>query len=98
MAEQQNHSHIPPAHGQVPLPQGNEWIISKPRVCGGDAIVCGTRIPVWLIAKWRWAACTEENLIETYPALSSEGIRAAMVYAEAHREEVERQIVENETA
>jgi len=39
----------------------------------------------------------EAELLRNYPTLRAEGLANARAYARQHREEIERQIVDNET-
>ena len=53
----------------------------KPNVMTGKAVVRGTRITVELILRKLSEGATEAVLLDAYPQLSPEGIRAAMAYA-----------------
>ncbi|MDX6380695.1 MAG: hypothetical protein QOI57_1719, partial [Rubrobacteraceae bacterium] len=57
-----------------------------------------TRIPVWVLEQARRLGVTEADLLRSYPALRAEDLVHAWAYARAHREEIERQIRENEEA
>ena len=59
-------------------------IVKVPGTCGGDPIVKGTRMPVWLLLEFQACGATEDELLENHPNLSRESIRAAFAYAEAH--------------
>lgn len=59
-------------------------IVKVPGTCGGRPIVKGTRIPVWLLLELQADGATEDELLQNYPTLDREGIRAAFAYAEAH--------------
>ncbi|HUT13839.1 MAG TPA: DUF433 domain-containing protein [Thermoguttaceae bacterium] len=54
-----------------------------PRRCGGAPVIKGTRIPVAVILDQLAAGETWESLLEGYPALSREDIRAALLFAKA---------------
>jgi len=73
-------------------------IESAPDVCGGEARIVRTRIPVWVLEQARRLGVTEEDLLRSYPTLRAEDLVNAWAYARAHREEIERQIGENEEA
>jgi uncharacterized protein (DUF433 family) len=47
----------------------------------GKPVIRGTRIPVELILRKLGEGATEENLLDAYPNLQREDIRAAMAYA-----------------
>ena len=59
-------------------------IVKVPGTCGGHPIVKGTRIPVRLLLEQQACGATEDELLQNYPTLYREGIRAAFAYAEAH--------------
>ncbi|NCO34237.1 MAG: DUF433 domain-containing protein [Armatimonadetes bacterium] len=64
-------------------------ITIDPAVCFGKAVIRGTRIWVALIVDNLAAGVTEEELIESYPQISREQIRACLAYAaEMTRERV----------
>ena len=52
-----------------------------PNVCFGKACIRGTRIWVSLILENLAEGATEAELLEAYPQLTPEDIRAAMAYA-----------------
>ena len=73
-------------------------IDSTPGVCGGDATIVRTRIPVWLLEQARRIGATEAMLLQTYPSLQAEDLTHAWAYVRAHRDEIDQQIREHETA
>ena len=73
-------------------------IESRPDVCGGDPCIVRTRIPVWVLVQARNLGTSEADLLRAYPALRAEDLANAWAYERAHREEIERQIRENEAA
>lgn len=52
-----------------------------PRVMLGKPVIRGTRIPVELILRKLSEGATEEDILDAYPHLSLEDIRAAEAYA-----------------
>ena len=64
-------------------------IEKTPDVCGGDARVGGTRIPVWLLVAYRRDGLTDRQILEAYPALTLASLSAAWWYYAEHRNEVE---------
>lgn len=58
-----------------------ERISIDPRVCHGKPCIKGTRIWVSLIVDNLAAGVTEEEILQAYPSLSREDIRAALAYA-----------------
>ena len=73
-------------------------IESTPDVCGGEARIIRTRIPVWVLEQARRLGVTEADLLRSYPTLRAEDLVHAWAYARAHREEIECQIQDNEEA
>ncbi len=61
----------------------------NPRVCGGKACIRGTRIFVEIVLDSLAAGMTPEQIIDHYPQLTVEDVRAAVAYAaELSRESV----------
>jgi uncharacterized protein (DUF433 family) len=78
--------------GQMP------GIDARPDVCGGDAVIVRTRIPVWLLEQARRLGTSEAELLRIYPTLRAEDLANAWAYLHAHPDEIERQIHDNEAA
>lgn len=73
-------------------------IESTPGVCGGEACIVRTRIPVWVLEQARRLGTSEADLLRSYPTLRAADLANAWAYVRAHREEIEQQIRENEEA
>jgi uncharacterized protein (DUF433 family) len=71
-------------------------IESNPGVVGGASCVVRTRIPVWLLEQARRLGTSEAELLSAYPTLRAEDLANAWAYVRSHRDEIERQIAENE--
>jgi uncharacterized protein (DUF433 family) len=56
------------------------FIEKTPGVCGGDARVRNTRIPVWLLVVARKWGRTEEELLADYPTLTAADLDAVWDY------------------
>lgn len=69
-----------------------------PDVCGGEARIVRTRIPVWVLVQARRLGASEADLLRTYPQLTAEDLTHAWAYARAHPAEIDRQIRDNEAA
>ena len=69
-----------------------------PDVLGGEARIVRTRIPIWVLVQARHLGATEADLLQSYPTLRAEDLTNAWAYARAHQDEIEQQILENETA
>jgi uncharacterized protein (DUF433 family) len=53
----------------------------NPKIMLGKPVVRGTRVPVELILRKLGEGASEQDLLDTYPHLKSQDIRAAMAYA-----------------
>ena len=67
-------------------------------VCGGEPCVVRTRIPVWVLVQAHKLGSSESDLLRAYPSLRAEDLGNAWSYYDLHRDEIERQIAENESA
>jgi uncharacterized protein (DUF433 family) len=67
-------------------------------VVGGEARVARTRIPVWVLENYRRLGWSEARILDNYPSLRAIDLVNAWTYVEAHREEIDRAIHQNETA
>jgi uncharacterized protein (DUF433 family) len=59
----------------------NERIEIDPRVCGGQPVVKGTRIPVALILEQLADDESWQSILHGYPELTSGDLRACLQYA-----------------
>jgi uncharacterized protein (DUF433 family) len=73
-------------------------IDSTPNVAGGEACIVRTRIPVWVLTRLRQMGATDADILRSYPTLRAEDLANAWAYVRLHREEIEQQIRDNETA
>lgn len=71
-------------------------IESLPGVTGGEPCVVRTRIPVWLLVQGRTLGISESEMLGAYPTLRAEDLANAWSYYRANRDEVDRQIADNE--
>lgn len=83
-----------PVEGDADLPA----IVRSPDVCGGSARLIRTRIPVWALARMRQAGLSDEIILENYPSLLPADLLQAWEYADRHRDEITREVGENEDA
>ncbi len=58
-----------------------ERIIIDPNVMAGKPVIKGTRIPVDAILRRLGEGASIEEILEDYPNLKEEDIRAALIYA-----------------
>ncbi len=61
----------------------------NPGVCDGKPVIRGTRIPVSVILENVAQGESWDTLIESYPELKKEDIRAALLYARASLDHME---------
>ena len=73
-------------------------IDSTPDVLGGEARIVRTRIPVWALVQMRQLGASESEILHNYPSLRAEDLANAWAYARIHRDEIEKNITDNETA
>jgi len=73
-------------------------IESDPAVCGGDPCIVRARIPVWVLVQAKRLGTSEAEFLRSYPSLRAEDLANAQSSYRGHREEIERQIQENEAA
>jgi uncharacterized protein (DUF433 family) len=59
----------------------NERIDIDPKVMLGKPVIRGTRIPVELILRKLGEGSTLDDLLDAYPRLTAEDVRAALAYA-----------------
>ncbi len=71
-------------------------IESTPGVCGGAARIVRTRIPVWVLERARQLGTREGDVLRCYPTLRAGDLANAWAYSRSHRDEIEREIRENE--
>ncbi len=73
-------------------------IDSNPQVCDGEPCLVRTRIPIWLLVQLHRLGMGEAELLQNYPTLRAEDLANAWAYARQHREDIQQQIIDNETA
>ncbi len=73
-------------------------IEKTPGVLGGTACIARTRIPVWILEGYRRMGWSEAKILDNYPTLRAADLVNAWTYADAHSDEIEQAIRENETA
>ncbi len=71
-------------------------ISRRPDRCGGDACIRDLRIPFWAVVNYRRLGAADAEILQAYPSLRPSDLRAAFVYADAHRDEIEAAIRRNE--
>jgi uncharacterized protein (DUF433 family) len=75
------------------------WIQKTPDVCGGDACIRNTRIPVWSLVVARRLGIAEEDLPNYFVTpLSPADVQVAWAYFELNPGEIDLAIRQNEEA
>ncbi len=71
-------------------------ITSDPQICGGNAIINGTRFPVRSVVTYVLQhGFTPEELVGRFPHLTLAQVHDALAYYYDNREEIEKEIAEN---
>jgi uncharacterized protein (DUF433 family) len=70
----------------------------SPGVPGGDACIVRTRIPVWLLESYRRLGWSEARILENFPTLRAIDLVNAWAYRDAHGDEIEQAIREQDAA
>lgn len=73
-------------------------IEKRPGVAGGDACVSRTRIPVWTLERYRRLGWTEAQILDSFPALRAADLASVWVHVDAHADEIEAALRENDEA
>jgi uncharacterized protein (DUF433 family) len=75
----------------------NTWqeIEKTPGVCGGDACIANTRIPVWSLVNDRYLGMSDADILKGFPDLNAFDLVNAWAYTDAHAIEIEQAIREN---
>lgn len=75
----------------------NTWqgVEKTPGVCGGDACIANTRIPVWSLVNDRYLGMSDAQILKAFPDLNAIDLVNAWAYADAHAIEIEQAIREN---
>jgi uncharacterized protein (DUF433 family) len=80
------------------LGDSSAGIETNPRVCGGEPCILRTRIPVWILEQARRLGTSEADLLRAFPTLRAADLVNAWEYVRRHRDEIDRQIRQNEEA
>ena len=58
-------------------------IVQDPQICGGEPVVRSTRVPVRTILASLAEGSTVEEILQDFPSLTEEGVRAVIAFAAA---------------
>ncbi len=71
-------------------------ITNDPAICGGSAVISGTRFPVRSVGAYVLQhGLTPEELVAKFPHLTLAKVHDALAYYYDNREEIEKDILEN---
>lgn len=59
-------------------------VISDPSIRGGEPVIRGTRVPVFLIADLMEQGADIKEILEDYPSLNADKLRSALAYVRTH--------------
>lgn len=61
--------------------------VRDPRVCGGEAVIKGTRVTLRTVLASLAEGATMEEIVADYPSLTEEDVRSVIAFAAASAEE-----------
>jgi uncharacterized protein (DUF433 family) len=64
-----------------------QYIVRDPKVCGGEPVIKGTRVTVRTVLASLAEGAKAEEILEDFPTLKEEDIRAVIAFAAASAEE-----------
>lgn len=64
-----------------------DHISRDPQICGGEAVIRGTRVTLRTVLASLAEGAEEEEIIRSFPALSRDDVRAAIAFAATAAEE-----------
>ncbi len=71
-------------------------IVRTPGICGGRPHIAGTSVSVMRIAGWYKLGLTPEEIVAEIPHLTLAQVYAALAYYHANREEIDRDLAEED--
>jgi type III restriction enzyme len=69
-------------------------IQKTPGICGGNARIRQTRIPVWTLVSFRLQGASDEELLRNYPGLNRQDLEAAWAFYASNKVEIDQIITE----
>jgi uncharacterized protein (DUF433 family) len=64
-----------------------QYILRDPKICGGEMVIKGTRVTVRTILASLSEGATIQEIIEDFPTLTEESVRAVIAFAATSAEE-----------
>lgn len=65
----------------------HDHIIRDPQICGGEPVIRGTRALLRTILASLAVGCSDGEILGSFPAMTSEALRAVIAFAAASAEE-----------
>jgi uncharacterized protein (DUF433 family) len=65
----------------------SHYIVRDPKICGGEPVIKGTRVTVRTILASLAEGARIEEILEDFPTLTEEAVRAVIAFAAASAEE-----------
>ncbi len=66
------------------LERARQMVVRDPEIRGGEPVIRGTRIPVYLIADMLEQEASEQEILSGYPTLRRENLELARIYVSAY--------------
>ena len=63
------------------------YIVRDPQICGGQPVIAGTRVTLRTVLASLAEGNSVERILQDFPSLTEEAIRAVIAYAAASAEE-----------
>ena len=64
-----------------------QYIIRDPKICGGEPVIKGTRVTIRTILASLSEGATMKEILEDFPTLTEESVRAVIAFAATSAEE-----------
>ena len=65
-------------------------------ICGGNARIRNTRIPVWTLVSLHNLGASDNDLLTNFPGLTQEDLNKAWLYYEKNNQEIDNAILEQD--
>jgi uncharacterized protein (DUF433 family) len=66
------------------LQRARRLVVRDPEILGGEPVIRGTRIPIYLIADMLQQGASDEEILSGYPTLKPDTVELARTYAKAY--------------
>jgi len=64
-----------------------DYIVRDPKICGGQPVVKGTRVPIRTILASLAEGATIQQILDDFPTLTEHAVRAVIAFAAVSAEE-----------